>query len=333
MNQARKGALEKYSNLLEYYYGRNRLVWAHQNFGDALPEERKQEIDTLSSDPLLSDENAPKSGLAKLQQVELLSRLYWITNKSDQCIDLLKNTIESIEKGEYGEDLPLVKYFPLINRLISLTIEKRRLKEVAELIDYSDGLIQKHRHTLSKLYEFRLRKIVLFHRIIIALYTGDFMQSLESVEVLKELVKDHAIVFEEEDQITFWMLELMALVELENFSKALQVSNQVINSNIEARKDLTMYAHWLSLVCHIELKHYEIVKILTKNALLYASKNKLPIQLLTNVAQSFQQIALGFEKKKCDLVKTTAEELSKEIKASKLYYICLEHWLEKKSKD
>jgi hypothetical protein len=202
---------------------------------------------------------------------------------------------------------------------------------VVSLVDYADGLIKKH-HTISKLYEFRLQKIVLFHRIIISLYTGNFEHSLESVAVLKALVQDNTIVFEEEDQITFWMLEMMTLMEMEQYSKALQVSNQVINSNIEARKDLTMYAYWLSLVCHIELKNYEIVKLLTKNALVYASKNKLPLQLLTKVANGIQEIAASLELRKPDLVAPIAKPLAQEIKESKLYYICLEHWLERKAK-
>ena len=330
ISELRKNALSQYDNLLSYYYGRNRLVWAHQNFGDALPEERKQEIDRLSQDPLIAHPEAALSGLAKLQRVEVLSRLYWITNKSEECIELLSQTIQGLEAGQFGEDLPLHKFFPLVNRLISLNIERRRLDEVSRLVDYADLLILRHKNTISKLYEFRLKKIVLFHRIIIALYSGKFQQSLENVEVLKRLVKDHVIVFEEEDQITFWMLELMALIEIQNFSKALQVSNQIINSNIEARKDLTMYAHWLSLVCHIELKHFEIVKILTKNAIIYAEKNKLPIQILVNVANGFQQIAIGLDKKKPDLVREVAAELVQEIRGSKLYYICLEHWLEGK---
>ncbi len=328
----RHEAMTKYENLLAYYTGRNRLVWAHQNFGDALPEDRKKEIDKLSSDPLIANDDAALSGLAKLQRVELLSRLYWITNKSEQGIELLSNTIQSIEKGEFGTELPLTKFFPLINRLISLKIEKRRLDEVVSLVDYADGLIKKHRHTISKLYEFRLQKIVLFHRIIISLYTGQFKNSLDNVEVLKALVQDNTIVFEEEDQITFWMLELMTLMEMEQYSKALQVSNQVINSSIEARKDLTMYAHWLSLVSHIELKHFEIVKLLTKNALVYASKNKLPLPLLTKVANGIQEIATCLEQRKPDLVAPIAQTLAQEIKESKLYYICLEHWLERKSK-
>jgi hypothetical protein len=325
-------AMTKYENLLDYYTGRNRLVWAHQSFGDALPEERRGEIDKLSSDPLIVDDAAALSGLAKLQRIELLSRLYWITNKSEQGIELLSNTIQAIAKGEFGSELPLAKFFPLINRLISLKIEKRRLDEVVSLVDYADGLIKKHRHTISKLYEFRLQKIVLFHRIIISLYTGNFEHSLESVAVLKALVQDNTIVFEEEDQITFWMLEMMTLMEMEQYSKALQVSNQVINSNIEARKDLTMYAHWLSLVCHIELKHYEIVKLLTKNALVYASKNKLPLPLLTKVANGIQEIAASLELRKPDLVAPIAKPLAQEVKESKLYYICLEHWLERKAK-
>jgi transcriptional regulator with XRE-family HTH domain len=332
MAELREETMTKYENLLDYYTGRNRLVWAHQNFGDALPEERKKEIDKLSSDPLIADDAAALSGLAKLQRIELLSRLYWITNKSEQGIELLSNTIQAIDKGEFGNELPLTKFFPLINRLISLKIEKRRLDEVVSLVDFADGLIKKHRHTISKLYEFRLRKIVLFHRIIISLYTGNFKDSLESVEVLKALVQDNTIVFEEEDQITFWMLEMMTLIEMEQFSKALQVSNQVINSCIEARKDLTMYAHWLGLICHIELKHYEIVKLLTKNAVLYASKNKLPIQLLTKVANDMQQMAASLEQKKPELVAPVAKALAQDIKDSKLYYICLEHWLERKAK-
>ncbi len=228
--------------------------------------EIKTQLQTLVDSPLLQDEKAPQSHLAKVFYYRITSLYHYARGAYDDFYQHSKTLIELMEsQGHYLKE-DVSEY---ISAISNHTVSCRRLHLYEEWKQTNEKLLQ----IIPKTYDDKLK----IHR---QYYQGKFSWCIttgafeEGVEALDKHLKD----VQQFDQAlftrgTFYFQYFQLYFGNENYDQALEYLNRWLNQpkSLE-RQDLQTLARLLNLIIHYEMGNTILLESLLRSTYRYLKK-------------------------------------------------------------
>jgi hypothetical protein len=106
------------------------------------------------------------------------------------------------------------------------------------------------------------------------LMKGTFKEGLKLIPGIEEKLTEYSIFVDRHRILVFNYKFATLYFGSGNYDKAIDFLLKIINGPLDLRIDLQCYARLLHLMCHYELKNYELIESLTKSVYRFMAKMK-----------------------------------------------------------
>jgi len=106
------------------------------------------------------------------------------------------------------------------------------------------------------------------------LMKGTFKEGLKLIPGIEEKLTEYSIFVDRHRILVFNYKFATLYFGSGNYDKAIDFLQKIINGPLDLRIDLQCYARLLHLMCHYELKNYELIESLTKSVYRFMAKMK-----------------------------------------------------------
>jgi hypothetical protein len=106
------------------------------------------------------------------------------------------------------------------------------------------------------------------------LMKGTFKEGLKLIPGIEEKLNEYSIFVDRHRILVFNYKFATLYFGSGNYDKAIDFLQKIINGPLDLRIDLQCYARLLHLMCHYELKNYELIESLTKSVYRFMAKMK-----------------------------------------------------------
>lgn len=106
------------------------------------------------------------------------------------------------------------------------------------------------------------------------LMKGTFKEGLKLIPGIEKKLEEYAVFVDRHRILVFNYKFATLYFGSGNYDKAIDYLQKIINGPVDLRIDLQCYARLLHLMCHYELKNYELIESLTKSVYRFMAKMK-----------------------------------------------------------
>ncbi|MDB5231236.1 MAG: hypothetical protein JWN76_2041, partial [Chitinophagaceae bacterium] len=109
-------------------------------------------------------------------------------------------------------------------------------------------------------------------KINLALMTGDFKNGIKLVPFILEKLDEYSLYIDTHRILIFYYKIACLYFGDGDYSNAINYLMKIINWKMDLRSDLQCYARLLLVICHYELKNYDLLEYLVKSVYRFMSK-------------------------------------------------------------
>jgi hypothetical protein len=268
-----KEEIKNHINEMDYVWMGGVVHKYYEEFGVTSAKEIVDKMKELLHHPLFSNPAAPLTVRSHYYRTMTLRHIYNFTGQNDKILPLLRESVNELD-GRWASVAPPGNYVQLLIALID-KLGKEDLNEMGRLIERAKLLLRVNKKQMRAQVAMLQQCTLLGEEMRWHLFKGE----PQSVFPLADLLQKNLAGAEKSFplfELGGLMMQAYAWCELHQFAKAVTVINKIINSKYDAYREGVLEAHWISVVCHIELGNFSILKSQVTAALNYAKAFKQP---------------------------------------------------------
>lgn len=243
-------------------------------------------------------------------------------------LELLESESQLIERDV---DQYLRAYHYILSSCFHLQ-QKQKLKAYLVKLEAFRKSNYKRFNTLSKIISFQYAHSARLNNIII---NGNFEDGQKVISRTLKRIKRYQTNLDDHRILVFYYKIAWIYFGNKNYSKSIFYLNRILNNELpKLREDLQIYSRLMFLMCHYELRNYDVFKYSIRTFKLYFKKleNNYPIQEITQ--QTFIKLADAPKAGHNQIMKNSLSQLD-ELRENAFYnvsftYLNIISWLKAK---
>ena len=339
---------ENYTALYEAVFWKRRLLQAVRPDADAeLKEISLKQLDCTGH--LTAYTNAWRSNIgitpdqadsAILEHDALQTRLMKglhnyqlniIQNNTPDALQVLKSVVKDMEAHPHRLVEESEMYLSIVNNLIAFFIFMKQYDNAYQYIDQVKTHLSFIKNPGAPIYKILLRT----YNIELEIYRDqrDFKKALILIDEINKLLKNPNVQAPITYRISFWFQFANLYFINQNYSEALKWINRLLEyRSDESRPDLIIYAHWLNLMVHYELKNMFVLRYFVDSTKRHLQKRKKIDPFERALLQLFSRVSRVPESESSIHFRIAQKTLAKKgnvIPEEILDYVDFNEWIEK----
>lgn len=303
--QQQKSALEKLSNINDYWRLSTKAFLIKKKFGAPRNETERKFFTKLLDDPLLKNEKFALTYISK-SIFHNIRGLYFHTLKDQK--NLLKECKSMISLME-SNPLLLKKdnYISALYNLIIVQIDTEYYTEALETINKMRTV-----ESTSDALNSRIFFTSYDTEVNVYLRSGEFKKGIGVIPEIESGLKTFRNKINQEALITLFFNLAYLYFGAGKFDKALEWVNKILNDkDISLRRDVKGYARILNLLIHLELGNFDLIDSEIKSTKRFLENNDLYTQTETLLLNMLRTYINEEESNRDELLEMLLHKLSK----------------------
>ena len=293
--------LNNFKRITDLYYESNLIQADNEKYSKS---EVLKKLKLILNQPELKSEKNALSFSAKIFYYLIYSNYYYSIDDKQKEYDHLQKLVDILNQSKtYSIENPL-DYVSIYNRLLSIKkfFPKSTFFEDIKVLEEFPKKIAIRKEVISE----RVFIHTNTHELEYYLINNDFQTALSKIKNIEKEIFKLNMDIEPYHIIYFYYLQIVALIYVGQFHKALKFINTTLNDfEFDARPQVYLRIEVLNVITHYELKNYSLVTSLSKQVL---KKNKSK-----NILTSFEENILNVLYKITNAKHLTPKEETKMI--------------------
>jgi hypothetical protein len=258
-------------------------------------KEQTKLLNEVRAHPQLSAGYMPVGHLGHTMRAELLTRLYRLLdepekglNAARQMLDYCANPNNNYKPTPFNHFIMYVNLFRFLGR--------ENTYEMRSIIEKEREIMNNHSDELSMLQRNAMFAITCCQEIKMHKFMNNPHEMLRVIK-MERLHFSKNKFNNEEDELCNLVWEILALLELKEFNKALDCVNGLFIRKWNQRNDLLADVYLLNIIIHTELRNYAIIKRQVTMAKDFMKKTfpeaQIELKLITALAKAAKFISIS----------------------------------------